>query len=173
MDFFKWSSRAKSIWKSMAYKMASKPPFFSIGIRFWLEKYCGKFPTMCAWSHPMAARMAGAMDQRKRSEGGPRVMALKNDYVPTVKVQKPRDIITGLRYSNSCRYLLGTRLRNLILARLASIVTTSLKPFNDIKPISAPLTLRSRPGLRQDKQANGGNLTSSGKKLALPRLAVR
>lgn len=70
----------------------------------------------------------------------------------------------------------GFRSLDLILAGLASHVTTSLTPSNDIKPISAPLKLRSRPGLRQDKQANGGkvkNLTSSGKKLALPRLAVR
>lgn len=46
-------------------------------------------------------------------------------------VQKPRDRITGLEYSNSCRYLLGSD-RNQILAGLASNVTTSLIPSNDI-----------------------------------------
>jgi hypothetical protein len=39
----------------------------------------------------------------------------------------------------------GKDLDNPILAGLASDVTTSLIPFNDIKSLSAPLKLRSTP----------------------------
>lgn len=53
-------------------------------------------------------------------------------------VQKPRDRITGLRYSNSSQIPARIRRSNPILAGLASLVTTSLIPFNDIKLISAP-----------------------------------
>ena len=59
------------------------------------------------------------------------------DY-QALNVQKPRDRITGLRYSNSSQIPARNRRCNPILAGLASLVTTSLIPFNDIKIISAP-----------------------------------
>ena len=60
------------------------------------------------------------------------------DLLRGLNVQKPRDRITGLRYSNSSQIPARTRRSNPILAGLASHVTTSLIPFNDIKIISAP-----------------------------------
>jgi len=78
--------------------------------------------------------LCSVMSLRKALQG------LKRDVFDSraINVQKPRDRITGLRYSNSSQIPARIRLRNQILAGLASLVTTSLIPFNDIKSISAP-----------------------------------